>query len=222
MLPALLARPRHDDLAGRAAGLLAGWDGRMAMDLPQPMIFAAWVRRFEALALAHRGLPQTASRPWVDFTAWLLGPDGAAWCDGDCRPLLDQALAEAMPPLAAHWGADPAAWRWGDVHLATFADPVLPQLTNRIPQPGDDTTIFVGAGTSNLAAVQGPSYRGVYDLADLDRSRFIAAPGQSGNPLSPHFRDLLERWRDGGGVFLPAVAEGGDATLTLRPAESPQ
>ena len=220
VLPVLLGRPRHDDLAGRAAGLLVGWDGRMAMDLPQPVVFEAWIQRFQALALAQHDIPATAPRPWVDFVAWLLSPAGATWCGGDCGKLLDQALAEAMPPLASRLGPDPAVWRWGDVHVATFADPVLPQLTSRIPQPGDDTTIFLGGGAGQrLDAVHGPSYRGVYDLADLDRSRFIAAPGQSGNPLSRHFRDMLRRWRDGDTITLPAHAEQAE-TLTLRPTES--
>ena len=221
VLPVLLARPRPDSLAGRAAGLLPGWDGRMAMDLPQPVVFEAWVQRFQALALARRGIPATAPRPWVDFVAWLLSPAGASWCGGDCGPLLDQALAEAMPPVATRLGPDPSAWRWGDVHVATFADPVLPQLTSRIPQPGDDTTIFLGGGAGErMDAVHGPSYRAAYDLADLDRSRFVAAPGQSGNPLSRHFRDMLQRWRDGGAVILAARAVE-DETLMLRPAESP-
>ena len=221
VLPALLARPRQDDLPGRAAGLLADWDGRMAVDLAQPVVFEAWVRRFLTLALARRGIPAAAPLPWVDFVAWLLSPAGAPWCGGDCGPLLDQALAEAMPPLAARLGPDPSAWRWGAVHLATYADPVLPQLTSRIPQPGDDTTIFLGGGIGDgFDAVHGPSYRGVYDLADLDRSRVIAAPGQSGNPLSRHFRDLLQRWRDGGTVTLPASASQVDETLTLQPTAS--
>ena len=218
MLPILLARPRGSDLAGRAAGLLVGWDGRMAMDLPQPIIFNAWVKRFEASVLRRQGIPAAAPRPTDELVAWVLSPAGAPWCGGDCGPLLDQALAEALPPLATQLGPDPATWRWGDVHIATFADPVLALLTSRIPQPGDGTTLFRGemAGT-NMAAVHGASYRGVYDLADLDNSRFIAAPGQSGNPLSPHFRDLLGQWRDGKTVTLPAEAAGGHETLMLRP-----
>ena len=218
LLPILLARPRHDDVEGRAAALLVGWNGRMAMDLPQPLIFNAWVQRFEGLVLERHHVPETAPRPWEDFAAWVLTPGGASWCDGDCGPLLDQALAESLPPLVARLGADPAQWRWGDLHIATFADPVLPQLTSRIEQPGDDTTIFRGGYPPNsVEAVHGPSYRGVYDLADLDRSRFSVAPGQSGNPLSPHFRDMLQPWRDGKFVTMgPTMQTGGD-TVTLDP-----
>ncbi len=218
VLPALLARPRRDGLRGQAAALLATWDGRMAMDVPQPLIFNAWIQRFERLALEHKGIPANASRPWADMAAWLLGPQGSTWCGGDCGPLLDQALDQALPPLAAQLGPDPARWRWGSVHIATFADPVLPPLTQRIPQPGDDTTIFRGGSRpGTFDAIHGPGYRGVYDLADLDRSLFITAPGQSGYPLSPHASDLLQRWRDGGTVSLGPDAATGDQTILLPP-----
>ncbi len=218
VLPALLARPRPDGLPGQAAALLAGWDGRMAMDLPQPIIFTAWMQAFEALALQRQHIPAGAERPWADMAAWLLSPGGAAWCGGDCGPLLDQALAQAMPPLAATLGPDPARWRWGQLHMAVFADPVLPALGNRIPQPGSATTIFAGGmAPGSYDSVHGPGYRAIYDLADLDASRFITAPGQSAHPLSPHARDLLERWRNGGSVALGPAAEGMDAAITLSP-----
>ena len=218
VLPALLARPRRAGLAGQAAALLAGWDGRMAMDLPQPLIFNAWIQRFERVAMERNHIPANASRPWADMVAWLLGPAGAAWCGGDCGPLLDQALDEALPPLAARFGPDPSAWHWGDLHVATFADPVLPFLSQHIPQPGDDTTIFRGGSRAgSFESVHGPGFRGVYDLADPDRSLFIATPGQSGYPLSPHVRDLMGRWRDGGAVILGPAAPAGSETVMLRP-----
>jgi penicillin amidase len=194
------------------------WDGRMGMDLPQPLIFNAWIQGFEHLALEHNHIPPNASRPWADMAAWLLSPAGASWCGGDCGPLLDQALQQALPPLAAELGPDPALWKWGDVHVATFADPVIPPLSQRIPQPGDDTTIFRGGSRpGSFDAVHGPGYRGVYDLADLDRSLFITAPGESGSPLSPHFHDLLRRWRDGRTVTIGPDAEGGNASIDLHP-----
>ena len=218
MLPALLARPLQPGLPGRAAALLKDWDARMAMDLPQPIIFNAWIQRFGALVLSHDGLPANASRPWAEFAAFVLSPPGAHWCDGDCGPLLDQALAESLPPLARKLGDDPAQWRWGDVHIATFADPVIPLLTNRIPQPGDDTTIYRGGSApGSMESVHGPGYRGVYDLAELDRSRFITVPGQSGNPFSRHARNLMRRWRDGDALTLPQAPDAVTASLELVP-----
>ena len=218
ILPVLLARPRGDDLAGRAAGLLVGWDGRMATDLPQPLIFEAWWRQFYRLLLARRGLPAAIPAPRADVVAAALSPAAEGWCGGDCGPLLDQALAAAMAPLAARFGPDPAQWRWGSVHIASFADPVLAPLSNRIAQPGDATTVFAGGSVGDsFAAVHGPGFRGVYDLANLDGSRFITAPGESGHPLSPHARDLLQRWRDGQGVTLPGPVAGEFGQATLMP-----
>ncbi len=64
-------------------------------------------------------------------------------------------------------------------------------------------------------------YRAIYDLARLDDSRFIQPTGQSGNPLSPHFGDFVERWRDGEYIRIPsnraAALEGAIGVLILRP-----
>ena len=56
---------------------------------------------------------------------------------------------------------------------------------------------FVSRNRADLSHTDGSGYRAVYDLSDLDNSQFIIAPGQSGNFLSPHYADLLPRWRDG-------------------------
>jgi penicillin amidase len=38
-------------------------------------------------------------------------------------------------------------------------------------------------------------YRQVVDFDDLENSCFIVAPGQSGDPESPHYDDLLGQWQ---------------------------
>ena len=59
---------------------------------------------------------------------------------------------------------------------------------------------------------------GAYDLADLAYSRFMMAPGQSGNPLSAHARDFIEPWRDGDTIPLPAAPPEVAETITLTGA----
>ena len=61
----------------------------------------------------------------------------------------------------------------------------------------------------------GAGLRIITDLASPADSRMIAVPGQSGNPLSPHFSDLLQRWRDF--TYLVPGRETPVATLTLEP-----
>jgi penicillin amidase len=122
---------------------------------------------------------------------------------------LKSTLDGTMSSLAERFGSDPAAWRWGAVHQAAFAHPFLRSVpvlgsltTARIAVPGDGATLDRGGTNDALEAVHGASFRGVYDLADLDRSLFMMTPGQSGNLLSRHARDFLTRWRDGAMVLL--------------------
>ncbi|MBV8869729.1 MAG: penicillin acylase family protein [Acetobacteraceae bacterium] len=224
MLPALLSVPAPPGLAGAARALLEGWDGTMAMDRPQPLIFEAWMDRFYAALLRRTG-GGTAVAPPPEFLPAALLPGGAHWCGGDCAAMLTQALEDAVADLATRFGDDPAAWRWGAAHEAVFAHPILGQIPLlarlgriAIPAPGSATTIFAEAtGQDGFRAVLGPEFRGVYDLADLDRSRFVIAPGQSGNLFSPRARSFLERWRDGGTVALTPVPEQVSARLHLAP-----
>jgi penicillin amidase len=65
--------------------------------------------------------------------------------------------------------------------------------------------------------VHGPGYRAVYDLADLDRSRFMIATGQSGNPFSPYYGNLATRWRDGIYVILDGNETAEQDSLRLIP-----
>ena len=233
LLPALnaLTVPK-DDPAAPAAALLQGWDGRMAMADPRPLIFNAWVHAFMEAVLAANGV-DPAEAPMQDerFILSLLVPAKAAagggasgnatadsgaklWCGGDCRSLLLSALDQSMAMLRHYHGSDAAQWHWGAAHPALFAHPLISRLPLlgwlgriTIPVPGDATTIDVTApaflpGRGEFTALHGPELRGVYDLADLDRSLFVIAPGQSGDLLDPHAYDFVQRWRAGGSVQL--------------------
>ena len=62
----------------------------------------------------------------------------------------------------------------------------------------------------------------VLDVGVWDRSLFSLPGGQSGNPLSPHYRDLLPFWLEGTGAPIAWTREAVEAatveTLLLRPA----
>ena len=225
LLPWLRTLHPGDARAARALALLQDWNGSMAIDLPQPLIFNAWIEHALAGALAGSGVPDNAAGPVLEFVAFLASPAGDAWCGGDRAKLFTAALIDAVAALSAQFGADPAEWRWGAAHKALFVHPLLRTLpvldrfaTISIPAPGDDSTVDRG-GTrgGSFASIQGAAYRGVYDLASLDGSRFVVTPGQSGNLLSRHARDFLRRWRDGQTVTLGPAAESVEATIRLTP-----
>lgn len=228
MLPALLSIPEPAGAAGAARRLLEGWDGTMARDRPQPLIFEAWMGRFYDALMRRAGVEQVhadAAAPLAEFLPGALLPGGAHWCGGDCVGLLTETLNEAVADLTERFGPDPASWRWGVAHQAVFAHPLLGALPLigrlgriAIGVPGSDTTVFAEAnGPTDFRAVLGPEFRGVYDLADLDRSRFVIAPGQSGNLFSPHARDFVRRWRDGETVALTAAPEHISGRIHLSP-----
>jgi penicillin amidase len=230
VLPRLRALPFQTGIEAAAQRLLAAWDGRAGIDLPQPLIFNDWMRRFAARLLRGRGVPEgdsAAAAPWPDIVAAALGPDEAFWCGTSCQPSLLASRADSLAALSASYGADPVAWRWGQAHPALFEHPILRAVPllgrlveGRIAAPGDETTVDRGGmrESGSLAAVHGASFRGVYDLADLDRSLFALAPGQAGNPISPRARNFLRRWRDGIPVMLGADFGPPASHIDLVPA----
>ncbi len=232
VLPLLLARPPHPapgSVAARALALLGGWSGTMAMDQPQPLVFNAWMQRFVTDTLAQGEGPggiSGAAAPWEDVVALLLSPAGTIWCNGDCTPALARALDQASRDLAAAQGSDPSAWRWGVAHHAVFenaflqAIPLLRRLGHReVPVPGDDSTLFRGGSglLDDFGSRHGGAYRGVYDLGDPERSRFVVTPGQSGNWLSPDAWNLMQDWADGSTMTIVRTPRRVAATLSLVP-----
>ena len=224
VLPTLLAVSGVSGATDKALGLLHGWDGSAVMDSPAPLIFNAWMDAFYSAVLRHANLTAGVGAPVSDFVASVLSPAGAHWCGGDCTAMLRDSLTEAVGNLSARYGDDPASWRWGDVHQAIFAHPFLRTLpvlgtftTISVPSPGDDDTVDRGGTNAAFQSVHGAAFRGVYDLADLDRSLFIMTPGQSGNPFSSHARDFVLRWRDGATITLGPAPVSTSGTLRLTP-----
>jgi penicillin amidase len=166
------------------------------------------------------------------------------WCDDvgtamveDCPSRLESALDAALAGLSPKLGSDPETWRWGDLHQARFEHPfwrrvplIGPLASASIEVDGGNDTINRGASRladpdHPFAAVHGASFRGVYDLSDLGNSRLVLSTGQSGNPLSRHYRDMTPLWRTGAGIRLNATRqelEGeAESSLLLLPAYQP-
>ncbi len=185
-------------------------------------------------ALLHH--PFTVTTPWPDDR----------WVDGSRRAVLDRpakedpelqarvvavltgpALGEAWQEAVQRMGPDPARWAWGKIHRASFEHPLAftPALKEAfnlpdVPRGGDATTPnATGNGPRQTA---GASYREIIDVGDWDRSVTINVPGESGQPGSPHYGDLLPLWAEG--KYHPmafsraAVEKFAESKLTLLPA----
>ena len=218
-LPRLTALTVPGDLPARAHALLAHWDAHMRPDAPQPLIFHAWMQEFARTLPAGEG-----AAPWWHLVSYALSPEGAAWCGPTCDARLVETLPRALAPLAARLGPDPAAWRWGEVHRAAFAHPLLRAIpwlgdmtTLRLPIGGDATTLLRANTGRDLDAVHGAGLRAAHDLADPERARFIVAPGQSGHLLLPAARSLAPLWAAGTLLPLAATPDGPATAFTLSP-----
>ena len=231
-------------LRQRALEVLAEWDGAMNEHLPEPLIYAAWVRALQSRLIRDelgpladsftRFEPLFIERVYRDI-------DGAArWCDimqsaatESCTDIARMALDDALVELSERYGPKVESWRWGDAHQATQDHPVLGRMpvlkwivNIRQSTSGGDHTLdrglTAGSGPEPYLNVNGAGYRGVYDFADPDSSVFIISTGQSGHPLSRHYDDLSALWRRGEYVPMsldPALARAAATGITrLEPA----
>jgi penicillin amidase len=221
ILPILTAVPPVDGPTRTAINLLKSWDGTVNMNEPQPLIFNAWMTELYDAVIHHAGVDRGLGAPVADFVSYILSSGRSDWCDGDCRGLLQQSMATAVSGLRRRFGDDPGAWEWGKAHVATFSHPLLRWLTPfgtlSIASGGDSDTVGAGGFDADFRSVHGASYRGVYDLQDLNRSQFIMAPGQSGNIFSRHAGDLLTRWRDGATMPLGPDPNRVEGLVQLTP-----
>jgi penicillin amidase len=135
-------------------------------------------------------------------------PDSRLFRERSRDELMQQSLREAVEFLEWKLGPQVENWRWGDLHQLTFIHPLgqvkpLDRLFNRGPYAvgGDETTIWNTSiyyhSLDSDQIMVGPACRFVVDLGDLDRSRSLNAPGQSGQPGSRHYADRIQAWLDG-------------------------
>ena len=108
--------------------------------------------------------------------------------------------------MSALQGQDPSRWRWGDAHPAIsihrpFSNvaALAPLFEVRAPTGGDPFTVNVGQyhldkADALFANRHAASMRAIYDLNDPEQSVFIYQTGQSGNVLSPRYRDMRDEW----------------------------
>lgn len=208
-------RQRQDALR-----LLADWNGEMNEHLPEPLIYAAWMRALQD-RLIRDELGGPLAREFTHLEPVFLervytNTDGAAaWCDilqsavvETCTDIARLALDDALVWIGDTYGRDLASLRWGDAHQAAQNHLVLGEMplvkyfvNIRQSTSGGDNTLMMGrtrgSGPAPFESVAGASYRGVYDFADPDSSVFIISTGQSGHPLSRHYDDLGVLWRRG-------------------------
>ena len=237
-------------VAGRSdvdTGVLSGlrsWDDTMSANSAEPLIFMAWIRR--AMMDIYADDLGPAFGPWFRIRVHALeralgGHPARDWCDDrrtteveDCGAILARALSASLADLERRYGTDRSAWKWGPVHMAEgrhrpFSNvPLLKSIFDvDIASPGGPFTLDRGLG--DVADEEDPfgnthaaSYRGIFDLSDLDKSTYIQTTGQSGNVFSRHYADLAKPWVAVRSIAIPtdpaAYAAHSAGVWHLQPA----
>jgi penicillin amidase len=121
--------------------------------------------------------------------------------------LSERALTAAVDSLRARQGTDRSQWRWGRIHRSEFPHWLVAAY--------DLPAVERNGGGGTIAAT-GATFREIIDFANLDNSRVTSAPGQSAQPGSPFYGNLLQLW--GNGQFFPLLysREAVEARTTHR------
>jgi len=218
---------RTDAQLRAAADLMRSWNGQLTTDSAAASVV---VKAREALwpLLLDAKLGKDASEyEWSESIyaeeqivmnadpAWL-PPGYTNWND-----LLAEAVRRGLKQGKAP--ANVKQWSYGSWHMVDIEHPLarfLPyvgRVANTGPEPlsGDVTTV------KQVRRAFGPSQRFTMDWSNVDGSTENIVLGESGNPLSPYYRDQWSDWYGGKTFALPfseaAVAAATQHTLRLLP-----
>jgi penicillin amidase len=200
------ARMQHDAYSLRAAGDLQVFKGWTSSD---PTIERARVMLEKWDAIYRRQSAEAAL-----YEAWRGGQGRGRGASETSRSRegVETRLRQAIDRLTKEQGADWSGWRWGRMHMRTFPHPFVPAF---------DIPAVERSGGVGTVAADGASYREILDVSDWDRSLVINTPGQSGQPGSPYYSNLVNDWANDKYFTLAftraAVNKVTAHTLTLSP-----
>jgi len=232
LVPLLVEAAGRQGASGKVAvQRLARWDFRLSRDAIQVIWFHAWVDALGDRVYAPRipaSVRAAIGSRWslpalIDMLSAPVSAFGARPTEARDTLLL-AALDDAERRVLATYGADSTRWRWGTLHTARFPHAVSKAFDlGAVSRGGDANTVNASGGAGDRQTA-GASYREILDVADWDRSVATSTPGQSGQPGSPHYGDLLALWGDD--KYFPlvysraAVERETKHVLTLRPAKA--
>jgi penicillin amidase len=239
LLQLLASAARNSD--DPAAQMLLRWNAALDRESPAAAVYELWQTEIEKQMLHHLA-PENAWKTLqrnLSLTVILNSlehPDqetfGAQPQAARDQLLLD-TLKTAVEKLKSLQGSEPSYWSWGRLHTVTFHHPLELLIDAKplldigpLPRPGDSYTVNnTSYAGENFDQLSGPTYREILDVGNWDESVVSNAPGQSGQPGSPHYSDLVPLWDQT--RYFPmlysqaAVEKQAKDRLLLEPAPKP-
>jgi penicillin amidase len=211
----------------KAADLMRSWDGRLTTDSAAASVVTQARAALWPMILEPKLGKMASDYHWSESNFALeeiVMHAKPEWLPKDYKnwdALLTAAVRKGMRDGKAP--ADVNQWAYGSWHVVDIEHPLAPFLplisrvagTGPQPQSGDGTTV------KQVGRTLGPSQRFTMDWSNIDGSTENIVLGESGNPLSPYFRDQWNDWLKGTTFALPftssAVAAQTRHTLRLLP-----
>jgi penicillin amidase len=202
LVPSLLAAAGRAGAGSRPeVGSLEAWDFHMSKDANAPLVFEAWSSALGRL-VANAVFPREVAGMLRTQIEWrVVDSVLRSGAGGDALAL--RALDSATAALARRLGPNATNSTWGALHVAELKHPISAAFDLPAMQRDGDANTVMATGGGNFRQTSGASYREVIDLGDWDNSVAINVPGQSAQPESEHYADLLPLW--GRGEYFPLV-----------------
>lgn len=189
----------------KALQTLRQWQLHNDADEVGATIFTEWIAQFMKAVWADEfeaGDTLPMRFPSFDRTLTLMQRDsGACWFDNIKTParerlpdLLNQSFRSTCDTLTKKHGSIGHSWAWGP-HKSTDVRHLLPGV-----DAFSVLDLNVGGGNVIVNATNersGPSWRMVVALGPQPKAYGVYPGGQSGNPGSPYYQDMIETWKKG-------------------------
>ncbi len=213
LVPLLSGIKPSSQAVQKAVDRLLHWDYRLEQDSVEAAIYAQWEKALSDALAAKAGVPFLSVEKTVE---WLTQPGSlpqGIWGehpDEERKELIAKSMGMAIDALAEERGEDLSAWRLRQ----TTPEKILHPLSHLLDEPmrkkldvgpmpnrGDANTVNVNSVYEEDRKRIGASFRIIVDTSDWDLTKGSNTPGQSGDPESPHYKDLFDLWANG--EFFP-------------------
>jgi len=194
--------------ARRAVDAVLAWDGEMAVDRREPLVYAFWTRKLSEHVFERRfedaGLDVGTPNDWVlgrlpadsDWFVPADDGDGESDADGDGDDpdrgvVAANALQDALDAIEEEGYAT-----YGDYSTTALTHPFDRGFLNypEYPTAGGETTV----NNFRPESMRGSSWRQVVPVGDdAEPARAVLPGGNDGDPLSNHYADQLDDWAAG-------------------------
>ncbi len=209
-----------DERLARVRRYVSGWNGHADLDQPGFRLVAVFYDILQEQVLKPLLAPAFEADPAFLYN-WPLADEPMRrlletrpdhMCHDDWPVFLRRVLAETIAHIDSGDGPGLDA-SWGEVNIARISHPIaaaLPALGRWFNMPRDRL-----AGARSTVRVASPTYGATLRVAvspgHTEAGLFHMPAGQSGHPLSPHYRDGHDAWVNG----LPTPFEPGPAVSSF-------